>query len=64
MSKIIINKTSFDEVMLGDISSPFWQRIDQLAKQTGYYEEINHIMNQSKKYNKPYIELTDEEKNS
>lgn len=56
-------KTLWDEVFGNDPNSPFWQRIDAEAKRTGFYEEIEHIMTQSQKYGKPYVDLTEKERN-
>lgn len=57
-----VYKTTLEEVFSDDMNSPFWRRIDQAARESGFYEEIDHILTQSEKYGKPYADLTDEEK--
>jgi len=56
-----LRKFSVQDVL--DDNSPFWDYMESTDSFKELVKEVEHISRQSRKYNKPYKDLTDEERN-
>jgi len=51
------HKTSIREVLSDDPNSPFWQRMLNSPGYERFVEDLDYIMSQSEKHNKPFNQI-------
>jgi hypothetical protein len=51
------NKVSVKQVLSDDMDNPFWSSLQSNPNYASFEQEIDHIIDQSKKHGKPYVEI-------
>ena len=55
------NKVSLKQVLSDDMTNPFWRSILNNPKYAQFEQETNHIIEQSRKHRKPYVEIGEDD---
>jgi hypothetical protein len=55
------NKVSLGQVLSDDMTNPFWQSILSNPNYARFEQETNHIIEQSRKHRKPYVEIGEDD---
>ena len=50
-------KVSIEQVFSDDMTNPFWSSIQSNPNYARFEKEIDHIIDQSKKHGKPYVDI-------